>query len=322
MKIAYLYRGRPDLKAMIPADVDSVVLDAGPGGVWEDEVLAQMKDVDAILVSTEPINEQLLAASPNLKIVQRMGVGYDNVDLEAAAKRGIPCCNLAGVNKEAVAEHGMLMILSVARQLATHHNNVMEGKWKRLLRSDVPVFELPGKTMGIVGLGNTGYELAKRTFAHGMRIVYNDIRDIDPERVKSVEAVFMEKDDLFRESDVVSINTDLNDQSRGMVDARRIGLMKPSAILVCCARGGIIDEPALRDALNEDRLAGAGIDVFGTEPIDPNCPLLSAKNVILTPHVAGLSRESMSRAYEWAHENARRAVNDQQPKWVVNGVGG
>jgi len=175
--------------------------------------------------------------------------------------------------------------------------------------------------MGIVGLGNTGFELAKRTHAHGMKIIYNDIAPIDPARVKAVEATFVEKDDLFRTADVISINCDLNDQSRNMLDARRLALMKPSAILVCCARGGIIDELALRDALNQDKLWGAGLDVFDPEPIRPDNPLLSAKNVILTPHIAGVTQEALKRAYVWAHDNVRRAASDQQPKWIVNRVG-
>jgi phosphoglycerate dehydrogenase-like enzyme len=296
------------------------MIDAGPGGVYAEADLAALRAMDAIIVSTEPIHDQLLAAGTKLRIVQRMGVGYDNVDLEAARKRGIPVCNLPGVNKEAVAEHGMLLILAIARNLIVHHNHLAQARWMRTLRWDIPVFELPGKIMGIVGLGNTGYELAKRTHAHGMKIVYNDIRPIDPEKVRSVQATFLEKDELFRQADVISINCDLNAESRHMADARRIGLMKPTAILVCCARGGIIDELALRDALNAGRIAGAGLDVFEPEPIRPDNPLLSARNVILTPHVAGVTRESVRRSYEWAHENVRRALGDQQPQWVVNGV--
>jgi phosphoglycerate dehydrogenase-like enzyme len=323
VKIAYLYKGRPDLSVMIPDDVkERIMIDAGAGGVYADTDLRRLGEADGIIVSTEPITGDLLDACKKVKIIQRMGVGYDNVDLEAARQRGIPVCNLPGVNKEAVAEHGMMLILAVARGLAWNHNNTIQGKWERRMHWNNGALELAGKVMGIVGMGNTGFELAKRTRAHGMTIIYNDIAPIDPERVKAVDARLVEKDELFKTADVISINCDLNDQSRNMLDARRIEMLKPNAILVCCARGGMIDELALRDALNADKLFGAGLDVFDPEPIRPDNPMLSAKNVILTPHVAGGTREALQRAYVWAHENVRRAANDQQPKWIVNGVGG
>jgi D-3-phosphoglycerate dehydrogenase / 2-oxoglutarate reductase len=164
-------------------------------------------------------------------------------------------------------------------------------------------------------------ELAKRAKAFGMRIVYNDVRTIDPAIVKSLEATFLEKPELFRQADVISINTDLNSTSRTMIDARTIELMKRSAVLICCARGGIIDEVALRDALNADRIAGAGLDVYSPEPIRADNVMLTAKNVVLTPHTAGVTRESIQRSYEWAHENVRRVVQrNEAPRWVVNGL--
>ena len=323
VKLAYLFPGRPDMSDVAPSDVEYVVLDAGPDQHWKPEDLAQLKDVDALLVWSVVVTEEALAAAENVKIVQRMGVGYDVIHpiLDAAAKRGIPCCNVAGANKEAVAEHGMLLILAVARQLSENHKACVAAQWPRQLKGEIYPFELVGKTLGIIGLGNTGVELAKRAKGFGMRIVYNDIRTIDPEIVSSFDATFVEKEELFATSDVVSINTDLNDTSRNMVDAKRIGLMKPQAILICCARGGIIDEVALRDALNHDRIAGAGMDVFAPEPIQPDNPLLSAKNTILTPHIAGVTKESIKRSYEWAHENVRRVVErDLQPHWIVNGL--
>ena len=323
MKLAYLYPGRPDLSDLVPPDVAYVVLDAGPNNEWKTEDLDLLKDVDALMVWSVVVSQEALAAARNVKIIQRMGVGYDVLQpiLEAAAKRGIPCCNVAGSNKEAVAEHGMLLILAVVRQLTPNHQATLRAEWPRQLRGEIYPFELVGKTLGIVGLGNTGTELAKRARAFGMRIVYNDIRPIQPEIVSALEASFLEKDELFAKSDVISINTDLNEGTRNLADARRLGLMKPKAILVCCARGGIIDELALRDALNSDRIAGAGIDVFAPEPIRPDNPLLGAKNTILTPHIAGVTQESMVRSYEWAHENVRRVVErDQQPRWIVNGL--
>ena len=321
MKIAYLVKARPDLKSFIPPDVEGVVLEAGPGGVYAQDALAQVADVDAFVVSMEPVNEPLLAAAKKLKIVQRLGVGYETLDLKAAAKRGIPCCNVEGVNKEAVAEHGMTLILAVNRHLLDADTMVREGKWgdSRLLMKTT--FEMNGKTMGIIGLGNTGSSLVRRCKAFGMRIVYNDVRPIDPAVIAELDATFLPKEEIYRKADVISVNTDLNDTSRNLINGETLSMMRPHAIFVCCARGGIVDEPALRDALNAGRIAGAGIDVFETEPILKNNPLFSAKNIVLTSHVAGVTDETTRRIADWAHENVRRVVlRGEKPRWVRNGV--
>ena len=322
MKVAVLTKARPEMLARITKELDHVVAWAGEGDVWDDESLAKMADVEAMLVAAEPVNEQLLAACPRLKIVQRLGVGYNTLDLEAAARRGIPCCNVAGVNKEAVAEHGMALILALATKLVDTHQATRAGDWHgaRLLTQDS--IELAGKTLGVIGLGATGGSLAVRARSFGMGIVYNDVREIPPETIEKVGARFMEKDDLFRAADFVSINTDLNETTAGMVDARRIGLMKQGAYLICCARGGIIDETALRDALESGRLAGAGIDVFAEEPMPPGYPLLDAKNIIVTAHVAGVNPETSERSLQRALDNMRAVVErGEKPRWVLNGVG-
>ncbi len=321
MKIAYLAKARPDLKELIPPDIEPVVVQAGPGGVYSKEDLARCADADALVISMEPVNEQMLAACKRLKIVQRLGVGYETLDLKAAAMRRIPCCNVPGANKEAVAEHGMTLIMALARHLLEADRLTHELKWADARLLTQQTFELYNKTIGIVGLGNTGSQLARRARAFGMRIVYNDIREIEAETIEAVGAQYLEKDELFREADIVSINTDLNDQSRGMIDAHALALMKPSALLVCCARGGIIDEAALRDALDAGRLAGAGIDVFSEEPIRMDNPLLSAKNCIVTSHVAGVTDETTRRIFTWAHDNVRAVVErGEKPRWVLNGV--
>ena len=321
MKIAYLAKARPDLKDLIPADIEHEVLQAGPGGVYSDADLARAADADAFVISMEPVNEQILAACPQVKIAQRLGVGYETMDLEAAARRGVPCCNVPGVNKEAVAEHGMTLIMAVTRRLLEADRLTRARQWAEARLLTHETFELYGKTIGIVGLGNTGFNLAKRARAFGMRVVYNDIREIEPERIEAVGAQFMAKDDLYREADIVSVNTDLNDQSRNMIDARALERMGPKKILVCCARGGIIDEQALADALNAGKLHGAGIDVFEEEPVHPDNPLLTAKNCIVTSHVAGVTDETTRRIFDWAHQNVRAVVErGEKPRWVLNGM--
>ena len=321
MKIAYLAKARPDLDTLIPKEIDAVVVQSGPGGVYSEEVLERISDADALVISMEPVHEQVLAACPNVKIVQRLGVGYETLDLEAAAKRGIPCCNIPGVNKEAVAEHGMTLILALTKRLLEADQLTRTRNWPEARLLTQQVFELKGKTLGIVGLGNTGASLARRARAFEMRIVYNDIREIDAETIEAVGAQFMEKEELFRMADIVSVNTDLNEASHHVIDAAALAHMKPSAMLVCCARGGVIDEAALRDALNEDRIRAAGVDVFEVEPIEADNPLLAAKNILLTSHVAGVTGETTQRIFDWAHDNVRAVVErGERPRWVLNGV--
>lgn len=321
MKVAFLTQARPEMLARIPPDLPHVVIAAGPDGHYDADALAQVADVDAFLVSAEPVHDQLLDAAPRLKIVQRMGVGYNTLDLEAIRRRGIPACNVAGVNKEVVAEHGMTLMAALAKNLREAEALTRKGQWADARKLTKRSFELNGKTLGIIGLGDTGSNLARRAKAFNMTIVYNDIREIDRRIVEELEATFLEKDELFRTADVVSINTDLNDQSRDMVDTRRIGLMKPTALLICCARGHIVDEAALAEALNAERIAGAGIDVFSDEPVVPGNLLLKAKNCLLTSHVAGVNPESGNRSFQRSLENVRAVVErGEKPQWVVNGL--
>ena len=310
MKLAYFMKSEADIAKLAPPDAQWFKIAAGPEGNYDSVALGELADVDAFLVWSEPITPAVIAAAPKLKIIQRFGAGYDVLAsvLDLARERGIPCCNVEGVNKVAVAEHGMLLMLALAHRLNEMQEHTRAGRWPRQLRPDIPAFELDGKTLGIIGLGNTGSELAKRAKGFGLNIVYNDVRTIDPAFMRSIGATLLEKDELFRQADIISINTDLNPSSRTLIDSRTINLMKRTAILICCARGGIIDEVALRDALNADRIAGAGLDVYSPEPIRNDNPLLSAKNCVLTPHVAGVTSESLARSYEWAHENVRRVV--------------
>jgi phosphoglycerate dehydrogenase-like enzyme len=321
MKIAYLSKARPDLLSRINPDIPHVIVAAGADGNYSADDLAKIADVDAFMVSAEPVHDQILAAAKKLKIVQRLGVGYDSLDLDAAKKRGIPCCNVAGVNKEAVAEHTLGMILSLAKNLKEADQLTRDANWGAARLLTAKSFEIKGKQLGIVGFGAIGTNLARRCRAFEMPIVYNDVRPIDAKDIEATGARFMEKEELFATSDVVSIHTTLNPTTRNLVDARLLGLMKPKAVLVCAARGNIVDEAALRDALNSGRIAAAAMDVFSIEPVLPDNPLLQAKNLLLTSHLAGLSKESGARSMAWALDNVRRVVErGEKPQWVVNGL--
>jgi phosphoglycerate dehydrogenase-like enzyme len=321
VKIAYLIRVRPDLEDIVPDDVEHVVVQVGDDGRYDDAALALVADAEAFVIGMEPVNEQILAAAPNLKIVQRLGVGYETLDLEATAKRAIPACNIEGVNKEAVAEHAMALILSLAKNLPAASAFTREADWASARMLTTRSFELKGKRLGIIGLGNTGTALARRARAFEMEILCNDARSLDSALIGDLGARVAGKEEILSTSDIVSVNTDLNETSRGMIGADQLAMMQPHAMLVCCARGGIIDEPALAEALTEGRIAGAGIDVFETEPVLADNPLLGVPNCIVTAHVAGVAKDTTARIWEWAHENVRAVVTrGEKPRWVRNGI--
>lgn len=323
MKLAYFMKNEGDLEKIVPAEDDYIKVSMKEDKSYDSADLEALQDREAILVWKELLNEEVIKAAPQVKIVQRLGVGYDELKgcFDITRERGIPCCNIEGVNKDTVGEHGMMLMLAVARELIPMHEHARYARWPRSLSPDNPAFELMGRTLGVVGLGNTGSELAKRAKSFGMKILYNDVREIDPEIVSSLQAEFREKDDLYGEADVVSVNTDLNPTTANLITERELRLMKRSAVLICCARGGIIDQQALADALNGERIFGAGIDVFDPEPLRPDNPLLTAKNIVLTPHIAGVTGDSLKRHYTWAYENVKRVVvHHKRPQWVVNGV--
>jgi len=322
MKIAYLIRVRPDLDDIVPGDVESYVrIHVGDDGRYSAQDLTRVADVDAFVIGMEPVNEQILAAAPRLKIVQRLGVGFETLDLDAIAARQIPACNIEGVNKEAVAEHSMTLLLALAKRLPQASKFTEQADWAAARRLTAQTFELKDKTLGIIGFGNTGSSLAKRAAAFEMKILYHDTRDVNADVAKALGARAVSREELLRSADVVSISTDLNDTSRNMIDARALACMQPHALLICCARGGIIDESALASALEEGRIAGAGVDVFEIEPIRKDNPLIGCPNCILTAHVAGVAHETTMRIWNWAHDNVRAVVQrGERPRWIRNGV--
>lgn len=321
MKIGYLIKVRPDLEDIIPDDVEGVRIHAGDDGRYSAEDLAKVKDVDAFVIGMEPVNEQILSAAPNVKIAQRLGVGFETLDLEATAKRNVFACNIEGVNKEAVAEHNMAFMLSLAKCLNEAQALTQSADWAAARSLTSKSFELKGKTLGIVGFGNTGSSLAKRAHAFEMNLLYNDVRDVNGALAETLGARKVDKSTLFAESDIISICTDLNETSRNMIDAAALAQMRPQSMLVCCARGGIVDEPALAEALKSGKLAAAAVDVFETEPILTDNPLIGIPNCLLTSHVAGVASDTTARIWEWAHDNVRAVVQrGERPQWIRNGI--
>ena len=322
MKVAFLMKNRPDYVQRVPDGLDWFEMGADENGDYTDDDMKRVAEAEALVCSIrDPVHEKLLAVCKKLRIIQRMGVGYDNVDMEAATRRGIPVCNLGDVNKDALGEHGMALMLGLARRIVEIHNLTAAADWNGARALCDFTYELQGRTLGVLGFGKSGYELARRARVFGMGIIYHSRSQVDARFREAVQAQERGFEQLFRESDFLSVNVSLNPSTENLVGAEELGWMKPTAFLINLARGGIVDEQALADALNAGKLAGAGIDVFSPEPIAPDNPLLKAKNVVLTSHIAGTTKECTDREVGWALENVERLlVHGQRPRWVLNDV--
>ena len=228
--------------------------------------------------------------------------------------------NVGGANTSAVAEHTLMLMLACLKKLTLVHEKTMHGEWLQNGAAACGVFSLWGRTLGIIGMGRIGREVARRARPFGARLVYCSRRRLDPDLERSLEVAHRSLDDLIAESDVITIHTPLTPETANLINAERIARMKPDAIVINVSRGAIVDEAALARALIEKRIGGAGLDVFAREPLDAANPLLHAPNVILTPHIAGATSESQAQIVEVTIDNVVRALRGQEPANIVNGV--
>ena len=247
------------------------------------------QDADVIMIANMPLKGEVIRACKNLKFINVAFTGVDHVDLAAAKEMGVKVSNASGYSTQAVAELALGMMLSLLRNVPQVEERCRAGKTKDGLVGT----ELRGKTVGIVGAGAIGQNTGRLCKAFGCKVIAYNHRP--KQAAEGTIDEFVDLDTLTRESDIISLNCPLNDSTRGMFDFGRIAMMKKTAILINVARGPVVDSRALADALNEGRIAGAGIDVFETEPpLDVNHPLLHTPNTIVTPHVAFASKESMA----------------------------
>ena len=261
------------------------------------------------------VEEGLYAAAPKLRLIQFLSAGYDRADISAARRAGVPIANNGGANSVAVAEHAVMLMLAVCRRLPLQHANVGGGRW----RGNEPprVHELRGRTLGIVGLGTIGKKTARLAGAFGMTVHYYDVTRLSEDAEDALGVRFRLLGELLRSSDIVSLHVPLNPTTHHLVGAREIALLKPTAVLVNTSRGPVVDEGALTAALSEGRIAGAGLDVFDQEPPDPDNPLFSLDNVVLTAHLAGPTVESSTARLRNAFDNVERVQRGEAPLWVI-----
>ncbi len=249
-------------RAIMPAGYELHVSEQGTA-----EFLDALEDAQYFVgFARTSLGSDFYRAAPRMKLVQLISAGYDRVDLEAARKAGIPVCNNGGANAIAVAEHTMALMLAVTKKLVWQHNNVVAGKWRVGDFATTRLYELAGKTLGIVGLGNIGKKVARRALGFDMHVQYYDIVRLVEDAEDALGVRFVLFEELCRTADVVSLHVPLTDRTRRMMGESQFASMKPSAILINTCRGPVVDEPALYRALTTGRLAGAGLDVMVDEP--------------------------------------------------------
>lgn len=282
------------------------------GSRTEEELIDLLQGVDGVIVAGDRFTARVIQAADRLKVISRTGVGYDTVDVKAATARGIAVCSTPGVNRHAVSEWTMALILTCARRLVTNLAEIPKGGWTRAEGRD-----LAGSTLGIVGLGTIGKEVAQRARAFEMKLLAYDIhQDVQFAEEHQVSYVFLEQ--LLRESDYVSLHCFLDEKTRHLINAERLAMMKPTAYLINTARGGIVDSQALYQALKEKRIAGAALDVFEQEPLGADSPLRELDNLYMSPHAGGVTADARRFSGLNGAENVLRILKGERPLHIVN----
>jgi lactate dehydrogenase-like 2-hydroxyacid dehydrogenase len=290
------------------------------------EIMEQVKGADIILKGPGTyLSSEILRNMQGVKLIQFLSAGYDAVDLKAATELGIPVANNPGFPSIPVAEHTLMAMLVLMKHATYGHTELIKGSWVQD-ELDGKIRELPGKTVGILGLGSIGLEVAKRAGAFGARIIYHKRSRLTDEVERELGLEYRTLDQLLEESDILTIHVPLTDETRNMIGRDEIARMKKGAVLINTARGPIVDEVALAEALREGRLAGAAIDVpRGEGDGITRARQLSArfegiKNILLTPHVASMSPEAEVRCIKGFTENVVRALRGEKPQFLVNEV--
>jgi D-3-phosphoglycerate dehydrogenase len=276
----------------------------------DEDVLADLaKDVDVIITGA-PITRKVIESAPRLRLIQTTSVGFDHIDDVAAAENGVAICNVAEANANSVAELVFGLALDLARRITLHNNAMKGGEWYRV--EPERQVQIRHKTMGIIGLGAIGSRVSQiASAAFNMRVLANDPYRVS-DRADQVGATLVDKETLVKESDIITVHTPLNEETRQIVGVEEFSLMKPTALFINTSRGPTVDEAALIEALQENRIAGAGLDVFETEPLPKDSPLLELDNVVLTPHI-GSTPGALSHMLDEALGNVIRVVQDMEP---------
>ena len=281
------------------------------------QMIERAGDAEIVVTNKTVLSRAVIAELPRLRYIGVLATGYNVLDIEAARERGIPVTNVPEYGTPNVAQAAFALLLELTNRTGHHAQTVREGRWTAATDFcywDFPLVELHELTLGIVGYGRIGQAVGRIGRAFGMKVV---VLDASATRIGGAEARFVDLDTLFRESDVVSLHCPLTPETKELINTARLAQMKPTAFLINTARGGLVNEAALADALNHGRLAGAGLDVLSIEPPPADNPLLRAKNCIITPHIAWATRDARARLMQVAADNLRAWLQGR-PQNVVN----
>jgi lactate dehydrogenase-like 2-hydroxyacid dehydrogenase len=285
-----------------------------------DELLRRVAGVDGLLsLLTDRVDDELLdAAGPQLKVVSNFAVGFDNIDVPALTRRGVPAGNTPGVLTETTADLAFALVMAAARRIPESVDYVRGGRWKTWGPMLLMGVDVHGATLGIVGFGRIGREMARRGRGFGMRILYHDVHPATPEEEAELGAARVDMDELLRQSDFVSLHTNLTPETHHLIDADALRAMKPTAVLVNTSRGPVIDPDALTEALRSGEIFAAGLDVTDPEPLPADHPLVSLPNCVVVPHIASASRVTRGKMAAMAAANLLAGVRGERLPTPVN----
>lgn len=285
-------------------------------GLPKEELLNIIGDYSALVVRSETkVTKEVIEKAKNLKVIGRAGVGVDNIDVEEATRKGILVINAPEGNTIAACEHTIGLMLAISRKIPQAFSLLKQGKWER--KSFIGN-ELYGKTLGLVGLGRIGSEVAKRAKSFKMRVIAYD-PFISPEKAKELDVeLYSDLHSLIKEADYISLHLPLTQETKNLIGKKELEMMKPTAYLINCARGGLVDEDALYEVLKEKKIAGAALDVFKNDPINPDNPLLTLDNVVLTPHLGASTQEAQEKVALIVAEDIIRFFKGEMVSHAVN----
>ena len=309
----------------LPSEIVNIITPYTPDG-WTTEVVGRdtpiaeqkaiVSDADFIMVYRAPLHDDALRAAGKARLVQLLAAGYDSMNLELMHALEVPCANNGGANSWAVADHTVLLMLSLYKRQMHTHPATRQGRWNAPI-SGANTFEMADKLVGTLGIGNIGRQVARRVQGFDADVQYYDLYPLPEEQERELNVRRVSLDELFRTSDILTCHTPLTPQTHHIVNRERLAMMKPTAVLINTSRGPVVDEAALIEALLEGRIAGAGLDVFEQEPVDPANPLLQMDNVVVTPHIAGTTWNTWFRRAEFAYRNMQRVWNGEAPLAVA-----
>lgn len=322
IRLLYVYEERvPEaLRALVRSHIpqDEFEIDSMTYLTPDDERKEKLAHADVVLLAPgRHIPDDVLVAAKNVKLMQLWSSGYDKFNLAACSALGIPVANNGGANACSVAEHAVLLMLAVYKWLPDSHRRTVTGQWAGNSHG-LDMFLLNGKKLGIIGFGNIGKQVARKVSGFDMDVSYFDIRRADPAVEVGHRVSFKALEELVAESDIITLHLHSNDATRNIIDRSAIARMKKGAVLINVSRAQLVDQDALREALIEKRLGGAGLDVYLKEPTEANDALLSLPDVVATPHIAGSTYDTYAMVMQRAVDNFRRVMRGEEPKWVVN----